>query len=442
MADLFVIGASGTKAYRASMAAVSENIANASNADYSRRTVRTTEVTASGSISLYSSSASFGGVTVSGVERAHDPYLTATARLTGQQLASVNQRQRWGTDIETALRDDELGIGNLLADMHSAITQLSANPTNPSLRSTLLFSMEQVATAFNQSAQSLETVAQGITDGAAREVSTLNDALSELAYINDNLMRAQPGTANEAELLDSRDAALTKLTERMNATVSFGSKGTVEITYDGQTLVSGVTAGTVATTTNADGTLAFTFNGTTIANPSSGSLGGLSTSATLTRERRAALDDLASQFATSMNDWHANGLTDAGNAGGALFSGTTAATLAIAITSSSDLATASSDGRVNGNLVDAATVLRGTGSVEQNWTALVNAHANLLATTNSEQSAMQARNTQAQAARDAISGVDLDMEAADLLRFQQAYSGCARIIQVARETVDAILNIF
>ena len=45
-------------------------------------------------------------------------------------------------------------------------------------------------------------------------------------------------------------------------------------------------------------------------------------------------------------------------------------------------------------------------------------------------------------ARDSLSSVDLDKEAADLLRFQQAYDASARIIQVARETMQSILAIF
>ena len=53
----------------------------------------------------------------------------------------------------------------------------------------------------------------------------------------------------------------------------------------------------------------------------------------------------------------------------------------------------------------------------------------------------QNRSDQAVAAREAVSGVDLDMEAAELLRIQQAYSGSAKILQVAKETVDAILQI-
>ncbi|WP_369795540.1 flagellar basal body rod C-terminal domain-containing protein [Synechococcus sp. GFB01] len=41
-----------------------------------------------------------------------------------------------------------------------------------------------------------------------------------------------------------------------------------------------------------------------------------------------------------------------------------------------------------------------------------------------------------------MSGVDLDREAADLIRLQQAYEASARVIQVARDTMQTILNVF
>ncbi|MBW8296503.1 flagellar basal body rod C-terminal domain-containing protein, partial [Sphingopyxis sp.] len=46
----------------------------------------------------------------------------------------------------------------------------------------------------------------------------------------------------------------------------------------------------------------------------------------------------------------------------------------------------------------------------------------------------------AAAARDGVSEVDLDKEAAELLRFQQAYQAAARTIQVARETMQTLLS--
>jgi flagellar hook-associated protein 1 FlgK len=47
---------------------------------------------------------------------------------------------------------------------------------------------------------------------------------------------------------------------------------------------------------------------------------------------------------------------------------------------------------------------------------------------------------QAQQSRDAISGVNLDEEAADLLRFQQAYQAIAQVISVADSTFQTLVN--
>ncbi|UTF60809.1 flagellar hook-associated protein FlgK [Gilvimarinus sp. DA14] len=47
---------------------------------------------------------------------------------------------------------------------------------------------------------------------------------------------------------------------------------------------------------------------------------------------------------------------------------------------------------------------------------------------------------QTQALRDSISGVNLDEEAANLIKFEQAYSANARVISVARELFDTLIN--
>ncbi len=57
------------------------------------------------------------------------------------------------------------------------------------------------------------------------------------------------------------------------------------------------------------------------------------------------------------------------------------------------------------------------------------------------QKALQVVNDQAVAARDKVSGVSLDNEAADLIRFQQAYQASAKAMQVANTLFDAILQV-
>lgn len=57
------------------------------------------------------------------------------------------------------------------------------------------------------------------------------------------------------------------------------------------------------------------------------------------------------------------------------------------------------------------------------------------------QQAMTVVNQQAIQARDQVSGVNLDTEAADLIRFQQAYQAAARSIQTASQLFDSIVQI-
>jgi flagellar hook-associated protein FlgK len=48
---------------------------------------------------------------------------------------------------------------------------------------------------------------------------------------------------------------------------------------------------------------------------------------------------------------------------------------------------------------------------------------------------------QALEARDSLAGVSLDEEAAALVRFQQAYQANAKVMQVANDLFDAILQV-
>jgi len=96
--------------------------------------------------------------------------------------------------------------------------------------------------------------------------------------------------------------------------------------------------------------------------------------------------------------------------------------------------------RDNSNLAKFET-LRNSSQVEAGVTALVAGNASALSGKQAVAEAQGAIRDNAVAALDSATGVNLDSEAVDLLRFQQAYQASARIIQVARETMQSILDI-
>ena len=72
---------------------------------------------------------------------------------------------------------------------------------------------------------------------------------------------------------------------------------------------------------------------------------------------------------------------------------------------------------------------------------MVSGNAAALAARKSVAEAQGAIRDNAITSRDAITGVNLDDEAVDLMRFQQAYQASARVVQVAREIFQSILTI-
>ena len=71
----------------------------------------------------------------------------------------------------------------------------------------------------------------------------------------------------------------------------------------------------------------------------------------------------------------------------------------------------------------------------------VNEMGNIARQATIAQTALTVVHDQAVSSRDALSGVSLDKEAADLIRYQQAYQSAAKVLQVASQLFDSILQV-
>ena len=80
-------------------------------------------------------------------------------------------------------------------------------------------------------------------------------------------------------------------------------------------------------------------------------------------------------------------------------------------------------------------------SMGEGYLDLVRTAGNTSALAKISQDALQAVKDQAVIAKDKLSGVSLDQEAAELIRFQQAFQASAQIIQTASKMFDSILGI-
>ncbi len=446
MSDLLTIGASGLRAYSSALSTVGDNIANAQTPGYARRSVRLTEAQAAGDVVLYRNNIRPGGVLVAGVSRAVDSWLVEDARVAGSDSGRTAARLNWVSAAERAIDDGPGGVGASMTAVFNAADRLASDPGNSALRSGFLNAVGETASAFRRTATGLQSAASGIATQAQTTVAQVNTDLASLERVNAGLRRARAGSTGEATLLDERDRLIDQVSGSLAVTATFDARGAAtlrEAGPSGELLVGGGSVSTLSLTVATDGQLSFnlTPSSSGTLTPISGTLAGLTEAANHIAGQRSQLDTLSNQFAADLNTAHQSGRDASGNPGIALLnagSGAGAIT-AIALTPA-DVAAADASS-ANGNMLSLGN-LRGPGGGEAGWAAFVSGQAQATAAARAQDAAATTRREGAFAARDDVSEVDLDHEAAELLRFQQAYEGAARVIQVARETMQSILSVF
>ena len=83
----------------------------------------------------------------------------------------------------------------------------------------------------------------------------------------------------------------------------------------------------------------------------------------------------------------------------------------------------------------------GSKTLTNSYIDQVNEMGNIARQAAISQTALKVVNEQAIKSRDEISGVSLDKEAADLIRYQQAYQASAKVLQVASQLFEAVLRV-
>ncbi len=447
MSDLLGIGSSALAAYRSALTAVGENVANAQTPGYSRRRVVLEEQSATGTGDLgYRPQVVFNGVTAAGVARAWDNFKAAEARFSASADGRASVRQQWLSGVETALDDGISGVGSAMTGFFNAAASLASDPGDTLGRRAVLSSLDNVASAFRNGGQALARLSDGIGQAAGIEVASLNDALRALHEVNGALGPADANGSARASLEDERDRLIDFVAGKVDINVSIGEDGRATLSAGSNpalALLNGNGPHLALLVRAADGRLSLQLqtSGTTVPLPAAGGrLAGLVDVAQNVADRRAALNALAVDFTAMVNGWSAAGEDANGAPGAALMSVSGDATSIQALVTDPDLVPAASpSGTPNGNLL-ALDAIRDAGAVENRWGAIVSANAQMLASASAEAAATAAWRDNSYAALDEVTGVDLDAEAADLLRYQQAYNASARIIQVARETIQALFD--
>lgn len=441
--DLLSIAASGARAARGALDVTAQNIANASSEGYVRRSLRISEVAASGGAGRIGD-ISLSGSRIVEIKRNADLFAQAEVRRTQSDLSRSNTELGGLRNIESAI--EQSGVYASLVEFEAALQHLAGDPVDLSRRAHVLAEATTMANKFNIASTGLDAAADGLQFDARSAGDDITLVAGELARTNLRLARAGTGSSDRAALLDQRDQLLERLSNHALVTTSFAADGGVAVSIGSnpaRQLVSGGTSWTFNVTVLANGTLQFDVDGQST-EMTGGTLGGSQSALTEIVSVRTGLDTLATGLANTVNGIQSGGVALDGTTGQPIFAGTCASDLRVVMQSGACIATAPAGAgpgsRDPQNLADLRLAIA--------TSAPAGGLSNLLFDVSSKvsgrsltQSALETIASSARVALEQQSGVDLDAEAANLIRFQQAFQASGRAMQAASDIFDTLLGI-
>jgi len=449
----------------------SDNIANATTPGYSRKRA---ELTPAHPLTM--PDGQFGtGVRIADVSRLRDALLDGSFRDASAEDAASRARAQALGQLESLFGEpSETGLGATLDAFYNAWSDLAGNPTNASARLVIRERGHQVAARFQQLAAGMQRLASDAEVRLRTDVDRVNDLARRIGELNVDIVAAESGGRSAGALRDERDRLIDELSTLGPIEVIPRGTSSVAVAFGSTTIVDGATVNTVEVTASAGSFAIRTSRGALVELGGRGTIGaGLAILNEDLPAARNALDTLAREIARTVNDAHATGMGPAGVQGVLFFdvpvdpadpasldyTQVTAASLALssAIAADADMIAAGTPADVSGvpswapGANDVALAIAGLRDIRlpgdlgdrtpgEFYDSLVT-HIGLEKRAADDDGAVhQALRAQAETRRDAVSGVSIDEELVNLIRFQNAYTAASRVISTVDEMMQSLLG--
>lgn len=388
------------------------------------------------------------GVNVSAISRLHNGILGDRSRTESAQLQNLSIASNVVNDVEGVFPEPTTyGFQEKLDALWSSFSNVARDPNNAAARVQVLSQANAAADWLNNAATELEDITANYSSGLANLVKTVNGYAKELSELNVAVSQSVENTQAANALLDRRGYVADQLAQLVGGSYHTNDSNQLSVTLGGGTLAGPSTYATLQVA-SAGGVTSLQWAGdSTTATVTSGAANGYLTAVNTTVDSwMTTLDSVASALTTTVNAVQTTGFDRDGNAGANLFSGTTAATISVALTDGADIAAsaiAPSGGvaSLDGSKADAMAAL-GTAAngPDQLYQELVVSLGFAI------QAADQAAATQESLASsitsqiDAESGVSIDEEMANLIAYQRAYEAAARVLTAIDAVLETLIN--
>ncbi len=443
---------------QAGIALTTQNVEGQSAPGYTRRRLDagTGTVVASGLPDLGT------GVEIGGFRRDWNALLqqqrVGQAGVTGYNAAVTDGR----AGLDSAVVDPALALDTPVNNFFNSLSALARNPQDASALSAVKARGQTLLGAARQFQQSMATVQKDARQEAASGVARLNSIARELALVNQDIARS--GDAGLAPAtLDRRDALLLEAGRLVGGQLGLRDDGTAFIDVDGQPLVNGGTAARLLAAPGEGGNpgapalfVRFGVDGqepppVTLAVRSAalqGSIGG---------QLKLAAEPSLLLAPGGVADGRTGAFTALFAAADGQASGSSPVTAALAAlarlgdgTARTPAETSAASASLDAQLQGLARLSNDTGSsgaralqtqMLDAWRAFQGNVGAVVASHESARASSAAVESRLESDFQSRSGVNLDEEAANLLRYQQTYAAASRLIQTNAALLDGLLAI-
>jgi flagellar hook-associated protein 1 len=416
----------GLLAQQRSLDVTAHNIANAQTEGYTRQEAvlgTATPYTISSGVLAGGAGAQLGqGVDVLEYRRMRDSFLDLQYRAQNMALGEKTTTADGLSRVEDQLGEPgDDAISGLLGKFWDSWGALESNPTDGAAKAAVISSGQALAGALKD----LDSRLGSLSDTASAEYASLttdagNDVggyANQLASLNKAIKEQMAVGRQPNDLLDQRDLVLDKLSELGQVSTSdTDGDGSLDVSFGGaaQPLVNGSTgAVTWPQTLTAPG----------------GKLGALQNLQTTIAGYRSQLDAVASSLATGVNAVHGTP---------PFFTGTTASTLTVNV-SISTLQSGTSGNAGDNTIARAAGALR-NGAIDAGYSSFVRKVASDASEANRASTTQSSIVTTLDERRSSVSGVSLDEEMTNMIRFQRGYQASSRAMSTMDEMLDTLIN--
>ncbi len=362
--------------------------------------------------------------------------------------------------VEAALGQPGAALDARLSALFDSFTSLSENPQSANARYEVKLQGEALATAFQSVSERFTSAAQNADAQIRAAVNQVNDLAEQIAQINRTLVSSGQGTF--LDLQDKQVQKVRDLAGLMDITVMDRPEGGLDVSFgNGRPLVIGVTNYALRSVPTAPSGYSAVMAGDADVSGevTAGTMGGLLQTRDVTVPYyQEQLDTLASETVAQVNAIHAGGFDQAGAPAGDFFSFSTApvgvagAASAIevraAVASDVSLIAAGGTAAAGDNSVarslaglrDAKVLDGGTATLTDAWSQLVFRVGRDSQAAQDEQKTRAEIVSQVDDLRDQVSGISLDEEAMQMMKYQRAYEATARFFNVVSGTLDTLLQ--